>query len=280
VGRLPVIIDAAFRRLAVLLAAGAGLLALQMTSTAPAAGAAGPRPLLPDLVTLKMHSSGLVIVSTPHTTLLRLTNALANRGRGPLEIYPSSKSHNCDGDGNPSNDRDAFQRVFLDANGDHVFQRATDTSSRHRKFGCDRYHARARRWDIFDLARYTLLKLHSGKRVAQRNKVAFCTLDLEHPFPNLPGSPRSGYYPRGNCNETSTLGVSVGWADEYYYSLEGQQLNVTGVKAGNYCLVSKGDPDDLLRESRNANNTRKTRIRLNPAKRRVRTLPGRCELRS
>jgi Lysyl oxidase len=271
-----VFIGAAVRRLAVLLAVAARVLAVPMACAASGAGAAEPSPLLPDLVTLKMHSSGLVVDSARHKKLLRLTNALANRGRGPLEIYPSSKSHDCDGDGNPSNDRDAFQRIFLDVNGDNVFSRVTDTSSLHRKFGCDRYHARARRWDIFDLARYTLLKLHSGRRVAQRRKVAFCTVDLSHPYPNLPGSPHAGYYPQGNCAETSTLGVSVGWADEYYYSLEGQQLNVTGLKPGKYCLVSKGDPDNLLRESSDTNNIRKTRIRLNAAKRRVRVVPGGC----
>ena len=97
-------------------------------------------------------------------------------------------------------------------------------------------------------------------------------------FPRLPGSPNSGYYPRGGCDEHSTLGVSVGWEDEYYYGLPGQELNVTGVKAGRYCLVSTADPDNLLRESDNSNNARRTRIALRPAKREAKVLPGGCRL--
>jgi len=47
----------------------------------------------------------------------------------------------------------------------------------------------------------------------------------------------------------------------------GQDLNVTGLGRGRYCLVSRADPDNLLRESNNSNNARKTRIALHPAKR-------------
>ena len=87
---------------------------------------------------------------------------------------------------------------------------------------------------------------------------------------------QAGYYPQGGCDQNSTLGVSVGWADEYYYGLPGQQLNITGLRGGRYCLVSKGDPDNLLRESNNSNNVRRTRIALHPAKHTVKRLSGRC----
>jgi len=54
---------------------------------------------------------------------------------------------------------------------------------------------------------------------------------------------------------------------------------VTGVSPGRYCLISTGDPHNLLRESDNANNTRKTPIRLNPAKQTASALKGGCRLR-
>jgi len=263
------------RRLVVVVAATAAMLVLAGAAMAPGAGAGINPRLLPDLVTTKIGQHDLVVESSRGRLLLRLTNELADRGRGPLEIYPSAQSHNCDGTlNNP--DRDAYQRIFLDSDGDGVFRRATDTDSQHFKFGCDRYNRHAGEWDIFDLARYKLWRLHSGKTVARTTKVAFCTIDLEHPFPQLPGSPHVGYYPQGGCDQNSTLGVSVGWADEYYYGLPGQQLNVTGLKAGRYCLVSKGDPDNLLRESNNSNNVRRTRIALHPAKHTVKRLSGRC----
>jgi Lysyl oxidase len=252
-----------------LLGVAAGTGAVPAAATAP--------PLRPDLVTMRIHEDDLVVTKEGTATLLGLSNRLANRGRGPLEIFPSSTSHDCDS--NPANpDRDAFQRIFEDTNGDGVFERETDTGFRSFMFGCERYDPDTGFWDVFDLARYKLLQLHGGKPLAKSTKVAFCTVDGQHPFPGLPGSPVDGYYPTDGCNETSTLGVSVGWADEYYYALPGQQLDVSGVSPGRYCLVSTGDPHNLLRESDNSNNTRKTRIRLNPAKQTAIPLQRRCRL--
>lgn len=257
---------------------GAALLAVQ--AWGPAQSRAAPRHrLLPDLATMRIRSGDLQISGDRAALLLRLTNRVANKGRGPLEIYASANSHDCDHDGNPDTDRDALQRVFLDGNGDRVFERKTDTGSEHFRFGCKRYDPRAEHWNIVDLARYELRRLHSGKTVARASKVAYCTVDSDLVFPKLPGSPRSDYYPRGGCDEGSTLGISIGWADEYYYGLPGQALDISGVKAGRYCLVSTGDPDDLLRESDNSNNARKTRIELHPAKRTVRALLGPCRFR-
>jgi len=265
------------RRVGAPLAGGVVMLALLAAATA--ALGAEPHRLLPDIVTMRIHSGDLKVESSNGTAQLRLTNRIANKGRGPLEIFPSAKSHGCDGDGDPGNDRDAIQRVFLDANGDRVFERKTDTDSEHFTFGCDRYDPRAHHWDVFNLARYELRRLHSGKTVAKASKVAFCTVDSDPAFPWLPGSPNGPYYPRDGCDDTSILGVSVGWADEYYYGLPGQALNITGLKAGRYCLVSIGDPSNLLRESNNSNNRRRTRIELRPAEHVVKTLPRPCRIR-
>ncbi len=262
-------------RLGAALAIGVALLVLQ-AGTATRSSAAPRHRLLPDLVTMRIHSGDLRISTEHDAQLLRLTNRVANKGRGPLEIYPSARSHDCDHDGDPDDDRDAIQRVFLDGDADRVFERTSDTASEHFRFGCERYDPRAEHWNIFGLARYELRRLHSGKAVARTGKVAYCTVDSDLLFPKLPGSPGNDYYPRGGCDEGSTLGISIGWADEYYYGLPGQALELAGVKAGRYCLVSTGDPDDLLRESDNSNNTRRTRIGLDPAKRIARILPGPC----
>jgi hypothetical protein len=265
------------RRVGAPLAGGIAALALMAGGTGAHAGE--PHKLLPDMVTLRIHSDDLKVESSKGDTLLRLTNRIANKGRGPLEIYPSARSHGCDGDDDPDNDRDAIQRVFLDATGDRVFERRSDTRSEHFNFGCDRYDRHAHHWDVFDLARYALRRLHSGRVVAKTSKVAFCTVDSDPEFPWLPGSPKVPYYPQGGCDRDSILGVSVGWADEYYYGLPGQALDITGLKAGRYCLVSTGDPSNLLRESNNSNNRRRTRIELRPAKHVVKTLRGPCRIR-
>jgi hypothetical protein len=249
-------------------------------ATAAWAAAPSQHRLLPDLVTMRIHSGDLEVSGHRAAPLLRLTNRLANKGRGPLEIRPSAISHDCDHDGDPANDRDAVQRVYLDGDGNRVFQRKADTASERFRFGCERYDPRVQHWNVADLARYELRRRRSGKTVARTTKVAYCAVDSELAFPELPGSPRQPYYPRGGCDEGSTLGISIGWVDEYYYGVPGQALDIAGVKAGRYCLVSIGDPDELLRESDNSNNARKTRIELNPAKRTVKVLPGPCRRRS
>ena len=253
-------------------------MALALMAGATSAPGATPHRLLPDIVTLRVHSDDLGVESSKGDTLLRLTNRVANKGHGPLEIYPSAKSHGCDGDADPDNDRNAVQRIFLDTNGDRVFERRP-TRNRSTSPSAAIGTTRTPTTGTCSTSPGTpLLRRHSGRTVAKTSKVAFCTVDSDPAFPWLPGAPEEPYYPQGGCDESSTLGVSVGWADEYYYGLPGQALDITGVKAGRYCLVSTADPANLLREANNSNNRRRTRIELRPAKHVVKTLPGPCRI--
>jgi hypothetical protein len=262
------------RRLATHLASVVAILLLAAAATAPgAAGATNPR-LLPDLVTMKVTQSDLLL----NGKKLRLSNEIGNRGRGPLELYPSAASNNCDGDGNPGNDRDVYQRIFLDSNADGVFQRGQDTASQSRRFGCEQYHPAHHHWHVLDFSRYKLVREKTGRTVAKSTKIGFCIIDTDHAFGGLPGSPSGVHYPAGsgNCSADSIDGLSVGWADTYYYGLPGQEVSVAGLREGRYCLVSKADPNNLLRESSNSNNARFTLIALHPAKHVVKQLSGRC----
>ncbi len=247
----------------------------------PGAGAGSQPRLLPDLVTLRVSQDDLVMERRGGKLLLRLSNVIGNRGRGPLEIYPSPDPSDCDGDGNPANDRDTYQRIFLDSNSDNVFDRDQDTESNGRMFGCQRFHPAHDHWHLLDFSRYKLVRLRTGNTVARSTKISFCVIDTDHPYAGLPGSPPNGYYPAGSadCDRDSIDGLSVGWADTYAYSLPGQQLNVTGLRHGRYCLVSNADPNNLLRESDNTNNAHRARIALRPAKPRVKRLPGHCRRR-
>jgi Lysyl oxidase len=229
-------------------------------------------------VTLRLGQNDLVMRKRKGELLLRLSNVIGNRGRGPLEIYPSPDPSDCDGNGNPANDRDTYQRIFRDSNGDHVFNRQQDTESDELLFGCQRFHPPHHHWHLLDFSRYKLVKERTGRRVARSTKISFCVIDTDRPFAGLPGSQAAPYYPAGSsdCNRDSVDGLSVGWADTYHWSLPGQQLNVTGLRRARYCLVSTADPHNLLRESNNSNNARRTRIVLRPAKRRVTRLRGRC----
>jgi lysyl oxidase len=267
------------RRLAVLVAATATTLALAGATMASTAGAGTKPRLLPDLVTMKVTQGDLAVGHGGGKLLLRLSNQIGNKGRGPLEVYPSASSNNCDGDGDPSNDRDVHQRIFLDSNGNHIFDRAQDTQSLHPLFGCEQYHPAHHHWHVLDFSRYKLVREKTGHTVARSTKIGFCIIDTDHPFGGLPGSPVNVYYPAGSedCSAGSIDGLSVGWADTYSQFLPGQDVNVTGLGPGRYCLVSTADPANLLRESNNSNNARRTRIALHPAKHSVKRLAGHCD---
>jgi hypothetical protein len=264
------------------LASGAALIAL--AGVASPASARPPR-LLPDLKTLPMPE--LNVCSNPDDidcataeagqTVLRLSNWIGNRGRGPMEIFPSKTSHNCDGDGDPLNDRTAYQRIYRDTNLDGRFERSKDRDSDTRVAGCMAFHHAHFHWHFNDFARYTL-RSASGDVVSQGTKISFCVLDSDLAWPDLPGSPAIGYYPVGGngCDEVATEGLSVGWSDVYGYYLAGQQLDVTGLEAGSYCLISKADPINLLVERNNWNNARRQPIALDPAAQTVTKLTGYC----
>jgi Lysyl oxidase len=256
--------------------AAATSLVVAGATMAPGAGAGSQPRLLPDLVTLRLSQKDLVLERSGRKLLLRLTNEIGNRGRGPLEIYPSADSSDCDGDGNLANDRDTYQRIFLDSNADNVFDREQDLESHDRLLGCERYH-----WHLLDFSRYKLVRERTGRTVVRSNKISFCVVDTYHRFASLPGSPPEMYYPAGSedCDRDSVDGISVGWADSYGYFLPGQQLTVTGLRRGRYCLVSTADPHNLLRESDDSNNAHRASIALHPAKHTVERLPGHCRSR-
>jgi hypothetical protein len=265
-------------RVATAIAAIATILVIAGAAMAPVAGAGSQPRLLPDLVTLRMSQRDLALERSGRKLLLRLSNEIGNRGRGPLEIHPSAALNDCDGDGNPANDRDTYQRIFRDSNADNAFDREQDIESNDRLFGCEQYHPAHDHWHLLDFSRYKLVRERTGRTVVRSTKIGFCIIDTDHPFPGLPGSPAEDYYPAGSadCERDSIDGLSVGWADTYRHYLPGQQLNVTGLRHGRYCLVSTADPHNLLWESDNSNNAGRARIALHPAKRTVDRLQGHC----
>jgi Lysyl oxidase len=268
------------RLVACVLAAGA-LIALAGASASPASPA-GPVPaavgddLLPDLLTRPIQE---LYVQGAN---LRLSNTIANRGVGPVEIYPEpTAGGDCDGDGHPNNDRIAFQRIFQDSadpRSPGYFVRGQDTASTSRQVGCMVYHPAHSHWHFEDFARYVLRREPDAATVGRATKVSFCVIDTDHPFPDTPGSPGSGHYGNNGCGASSIEGLSVGWADTYSAFLEGQSIPVAGLAAGDYCLIARADPVDRLRELNDSNNSFRTRIHLDPAAHQVQVLTGACQL--
>jgi Lysyl oxidase len=236
-------------RLALLLLAAA----LVLPSAAASPGAA--HQLLPDLVTRKPYKIFLQV--TPRGKhLIRFSNEVVNVGAGPLELRP--RANDCDGDGNVDNDRTSYQRVYRDTNGDGAFTRGVDVRFRERRAGCSRFHPAHKHWHVEALAAHTLGNLPAGPALLAGKKVSSCVLDARRRLPKAASSPRRKYY--RSCRRDSIGGISIGWGDVYGARITGQELDVTALLDGDYCLLSYADPENRLLESNERNNVRSTRI--------------------
>jgi hypothetical protein len=215
--------------------------------------------LLPDLETRLPQDLEIVTVRQGNwfERRLRFDNEVANVHTGPLELYP--RSAHCDGDGDVRNDRLAIQRIYRDANGNGYFERGTDAASREAydpAGSCMVFHPQHRHWHFEEFASYELKPIRPdnslGAAVASSTKVSFCVLDIHRRRPDLPGSPERKHYTQ--CDRGSTLGISVGWSDEYHSTLADQYVTITDVPDGPYCLVSTADPRGKVVELTKANN--------------------------
>jgi hypothetical protein len=268
---------------------GAGTIALASSVEA------GSPELLPDLVTLKpVERPWLELRVNKKHAVLRVSNRIGNRGKGPLEVFAGAEDQGCTAAGEfQGADLAADQRVFADTNGSGKFERQQDTDATVAQVGCFEYHPKPghQHWHFHDFSQYKLLGKDGQIRGDPSNKIGFCIVDnFPAALPTLPGAPSSGFYPAddGGCGNgdpedgPGRMGLSVGYADTYSMGLPGQRLPVTGVPTGRYCLVSTANPDhapepDLsqLREANPDNNVRRKLIKLNPGREKVKVL-GKC----
>ncbi len=212
--------------------------------------------LRPNLVTLPIGD--LSIVRKGGARLLRFANAVGNRGPGVLELFPVADD--CDGNGDPQDDRSVFQRLYADTNGNGVFDRGVDEAAAEGFAGCVFFHPQHDHWHLEDFARYVLSKPKNGRVVALSDKVSFCMRDSIARWRRLPGAPRAPYY--GECTQDGTTGMSVGWADVYSADLYGQSIALRGVPDGRYCLTSIADPSGRIDETVDGDNDRSLLIRV------------------
>lgn len=243
--------------------------------------------LLPDLAPLGLASSDLVMVRINGRISLRFATEVANQGSGPLEIVPSEQSSDCDGDGDPTDDRDALQQVYVDGNGSGSFEPGLDPAPYAHAVGCMRFHAVHGHWHLLNFTTYQLLDDAGEQLVSRTRKMGFCLRD-DRPVAEPPaGVPPTAVYPLDpsspmaapesiDCGATTTQGISVGYADLYGFDVPGQRLDVSRVRRGRYCLRSTVDPLELIDEGDNADNSVEVPIAIRPHQRRVRKLDGLC----
>jgi hypothetical protein len=124
-----------------------------------------------------------------------------------------------------------------------------------------------RHWHYLRAVRYELRRASDHLRVATDRKTGFCLGDRYETRRHVNGTP-----PERNFDSDCGLekpgaltlreGISPGWGDSYPAYLEGQSIDVTGLKPGVYILVHRANADGALLETTRANNASSVRFRL------------------
>ncbi len=243
-----------------------GLLALAVPLVArglPAAAQNGTGgDLLPNLVVVAPRSLSITMAGSAKR--LFFTNEIMDIDTAPLELAPQTFSgadtDDCNGNGDPTDDRLVYQRIYQDVGNDGVYRRGQDTSYRDVPAGCMLFHPAHNHFHFDDFSAYRVQNL-SGVTVAEGGKQSTCLRDDNMRKTDLPGAPTTGYFP--DCTaQVTPQGISVGWSDVYYSTLPDQYIDVSAVADGEYCLLSIVDPNNRLLETNKNDNSNGTRFRL------------------
>jgi hypothetical protein len=203
------------------------------------------------------------------TTVLRTSTFLGNTGRGPLEFVPdpSAPLSGCPSDVPPAEEVMVAQRIYQDVNGDGVYKRSIDTSYAQQIVGCRFYHPAHKHYHLDGYAQLQLRSDATGQIVRSGNKISFCIDDTARFKSSLPGSPSNPYYLDATCQDRlSVQGTSVGWYDLYGWDLPGQQIDITGIPPGSYCLIVTVDPFNTLGETNETDNSRNFHVYIDPSR--------------
>jgi len=181
---------------------------------------------------------------------LRFSMRSWNKGPGPLELVAGELV---------SGGQNVYQRVY---SSDGTFQ---DSFA-----GTFVYHPAHNHFHFGNYALYYLEPINAnGGTPKSGNKTTFCVMDTNLIDPSLPGAPSAAHY--ATCGNT-IQGMSVGWADTYISSLEGQSVDITGNPSGDYCLTIQIDPMGRLLETDENDNSVSSLLRIDVEQSRVTVL--------
>jgi hypothetical protein len=201
----------------------------------------------PDLSDI-LPASAISIVGTGTNRMFQYTHDTYNGGPGPLEIQPVY---------NPaSGNYMGYQHVYFFHSNIWTLAKTIPVAG---AFVFDVAHGHFH----FPFAAYGLYAANPdgsiGPVIALSPKVGFCIGDSYFLNPSLPNAGVFGYL--SPCTDpTSLRGLSIGYADEYDQTDEGQSIPVPNLTNGVYWLRSIVDPFNYLAESNETNNETDTQI--------------------
>jgi Lysyl oxidase len=197
--------------------------------------------------------SDLYVQRSGGRVLLRATSDVRSRGRGPMELR---------GKRNGRRSMRVDQRIYR-AGGGHIDLRTRATLH----FTDVGAYFGGRYWKVHQLARFELWSVDHHHRLVRRvrtgPKLNYCLRDLERTRPGR-RSPSYPHYPGCNQNPSQnrvTLGTSVGWSDIYPADYSKQWIPVKGLH-GCFAFVMRVDPNNLLYESNEHDNTSRRLVHL------------------
>jgi hypothetical protein len=192
--------------------------------------------LLPDVVTELPDE--LYISDGAAGREVRFSTAASNVGRGPLEIVGAFA---------PGGDAPVATQLIQREKGGEPLGHDVGELLLDPTHG----HWHIERFAVFELWRYS----EGGgleEMLASTPKISFCLLDfetVEPPVPNMAPHPQFV-----ECN-WRFQGISEGWSETYVASLPGQALPLNGIADGRYAIRMSLDPDNLIRERSDVNNS-------------------------
>jgi hypothetical protein len=231
-----------------LLALAAALLGLLCLS----ASAAAAPIAYPDLQVLVPTSDIAIGHPTSSTRSLDFSHITWNAGTGPFEIRPSY---------NPlTGISQGFQALYSSPSpGAYTFERTVPIAGPMIWDPPSDY-----RFPLDSFALYTVAGEGGGigSLVATSPKVDFCITGDTY-VGGVPNTPTKEAYPEGDCTSpTGTLGLSVGWGDQYESTDGGENIELASVPNGTYWLRAIVDPDGYIEESNTTNNITDTKLRI------------------
>lgn len=115
-------------------------------------------------------------------------------------------------------------------------------------------------WHLMEIMEYSLWNQAKTQQVTAGAKIGFCLFDIERVGSSGPVDPvyvgGGNWCASGDPSATDLqMGVSPGWRDVYGQYLALQWVDVSAVAPGNYYLAALADPNDIVVESNESNNS-------------------------
>lgn len=207
--------------------------------------------LLPDLAPLPAED--LRLRQEGSQVFLAFTTVYYNQGRGPLELIADPETANIKSD----IERNVYQRIYDIAGG-----------YRDRLVGTFFWHDPHLHYHFADFILYNLEAI--GAEIGEvdllsdiKVKTTFCIRDVSRISPTPAETPADAEYKI--CGK-ERQGISVGWADSYFYNYPDQSLEVTNLPSGIYRLTFLVNPENSFEEISKNNNQSSVTFRLDMEK--------------